>query len=88
MRAPRARPHVGLVTSEALPHLYEDDLLLVAALDEIGIDSRPAIWSDATIDWLAFDAVVIRTPWDYFVRLREFRAWLDARIQSGVLMCN
>ncbi len=88
MREPRARPHVALVTSEALPHLYEDDLLLVAALDEIGIDSRPAIWSDASIDWLAFDALVVRTPWDYFVRLQEFRAWLDARIASGVRMCN
>lgn len=85
---PRARPCVALVTSEALPHLFEDDLPLVAALDEIGIDSRPAIWSDASVDWLAFAALVIRTPWDYFVRLREFRAWLDARIASGVRMCN
>jgi hypothetical protein len=76
------------VTSEALPHLYEDDLLLVAALDQIGIDSCPAIWSDASVDWLAFDALVVRSPWDYFVRLREFRAWLDARIASGVRMCN
>jgi glutathione synthase/RimK-type ligase-like ATP-grasp enzyme len=84
----RARPIVGLITSESFPNLYEDDLLLVAALDEIGIDSRPAIWSDATIDWLAFDSLVFRTPWDYFVRLAEFRAWLDARFASGVRMCN
>lgn len=79
---------VALVTSEALPQLYEDDLLLVAALDDIGIDSRPAVWSEPGIDWLAFDALVIRTPWDYFERLREFRAWLDARIASGVRMFN
>jgi hypothetical protein len=76
------------VTSEALPNLYEDDLLLVAALDQIGIDSCAAVWSDASVDWLAFDALVVRSPWDYFVRLREFRAWLDARIASGVRMCN
>ena len=82
------RPHVALVTSEALPNLYEDDLLLVAALDEIGVGSRPAIWSDASIEWLAFDAVVVRTPWDYFERVEAFRAWLDARIASGVLLCN
>jgi glutathione synthase/RimK-type ligase-like ATP-grasp enzyme len=79
---------VALVTSDDFPDLYEDDLLLVAALDEIGIDSRPAVWSDAAVDWLGFDAIVIRSPWDYFVRLREFRAWLDARIASGVRMCN
>jgi glutathione synthase/RimK-type ligase-like ATP-grasp enzyme len=79
---------VALVTSETFPDLYQDDLHLVAALDQIGIDSRPAIWSDATIDWLSFDALVIRSPWDYFVRLEEFRAWLDARIASGVRMIN
>jgi glutathione synthase/RimK-type ligase-like ATP-grasp enzyme len=76
------------VTSEAWPNLYEDDLLLVKALDAIGIESRPAVWSDSSIDWLTFDALVIRTPWDYFERLEEFRPWLDARIQSGVLMIN
>jgi glutathione synthase/RimK-type ligase-like ATP-grasp enzyme len=79
---------VALVTSEALANLYVDDLLLVAALDEIGIDSQATVWSDASIDWLAFDALIIRSPWDYFERLAEFRAWLDARIASGVRMCN
>jgi hypothetical protein len=88
MRAPSRRPCVALVTSAAFPNLYEDDLLLVAALDASGIDSRPAIWIDASVDWMAFDALVIRSPWDYFERLAEFRPWLDARIASGVRMCN
>jgi glutathione synthase/RimK-type ligase-like ATP-grasp enzyme len=88
MRDPRPRPHVALVTSLALAQLYEDDLLLVAALGEIGIDASPAIWSDASVDWLAYDALVIRSPWDYFVRMEEFRAWLGARIASGVRMVN
>ncbi len=81
-------PQVALVTSEAFASLYEDDLLLVAALEEIGIHSRPTVWSDTTVDWLAFDALVVRSPWDYFERVDEFRGWLDARIESGVLMCN
>jgi glutathione synthase/RimK-type ligase-like ATP-grasp enzyme len=83
-----ARPVVALVTSPALPNLYEDDHLLVVALEEQGVAARPAVWSDAGVDWMGFDALVIRSPWDYFVRVREFRAWLDARIASGVLMCN
>lgn len=82
------KPRVALVTCDAFPNLYEDDLLLVAALDGIGIGSRPAIWTDASIDWLAFDALVIRSPWDYFERAAEFRAWLDARKASGVRMIN
>ncbi len=87
-RQPSARPRVALVTSEAFPNLFEDDLLLARALEEIGIASRPTVWSDESVDWLAYDALVIRSPWDYFERAAEFRAWLDARIASEVRMCN
>jgi glutathione synthase/RimK-type ligase-like ATP-grasp enzyme len=79
---------VALVTSEALANLYEDDRLLVTALAEIGIASVPAVWSDASIDWTTFGVVVIRTPWDYFERVAEFRAWLEARVAEGVPLCN
>jgi hypothetical protein len=76
------------VTCEALANLHEDDHLLVAALAKIGIASVPAVWSDASIDWTTFDAVVMRTPWDYFKRVAEFRSWLDARIAEGARLCN
>ncbi|MGZ5968429.1 MAG: ATP-grasp domain-containing protein [Polyangiales bacterium] len=79
---------VALVTCEAFPQLYEDDLLLQAALQEVGITGVPCVWSDAQVDWDAFDAVVVRSPWDYFERPTEFRTWLDARIASGGLLCN
>jgi glutathione synthase/RimK-type ligase-like ATP-grasp enzyme len=82
------RPRVALVTCEEFAHLYVDDLLLVSALEEIGVSAVPAVWSRADVDWSGFDALVMRTPWDYFQRAAEFRAWLDARIASGVLMCN
>ncbi|HUG99068.1 MAG TPA: hypothetical protein VMQ83_07820 [Gammaproteobacteria bacterium] len=83
-----AQPRVALVTCAAFSNLYEDDLLLARALEQLGISAIPAVWSDTAIDWTSFAALVIRTPWDYFQRAAEFRAWLDARIASGVLMCN
>lgn len=83
-----AQLRVALVTCAAYPNLFEDDLLLARALEDLGISAIPAVWSDAAIDWTSFAALVIRTPWDYFERAAEFRAWLDARIASGVLMCN
>jgi glutathione synthase/RimK-type ligase-like ATP-grasp enzyme len=82
------QPRVALVTCAAYPNLFEDDLPLARALEQLGISAIPAVWSDAAIDWTSFDALVIRTPWDYFERAAEFRAWLDTRIASGVLMCN
>jgi glutathione synthase/RimK-type ligase-like ATP-grasp enzyme len=83
-----AQPRVALVTCTAYPELFEDDLPLARALEDLGITPIPAIWDDPSIDWISFDALVIRTPWDYFERAAEFRAWLDARIASGMLMCN
>lgn len=85
---PPVQPCVALVTCSAFPQLYEDDLLLARALERLGIGAVAVVWSDANIDWESFAALVIRSPWDYFERATEFRAWLDARIASGVLMCN
>jgi glutathione synthase/RimK-type ligase-like ATP-grasp enzyme len=81
-------PCVALVTCAALPELNDDDRLLMPALAEVGIRGLPVVWSDEAIDWTSFAALVIRTPWDYFERPREFRSWLNARIASRVLICN
>src|ERR1700712_3282629 len=81
-------PRIALVTCESLPDLYADDKLLLEALEALAVQAVPAVWSRGDIDWLGFDAIVIRSPWDYFERVAEFRRWLEARIASGVLMCN
>ena len=41
----------------------------------MGIDARPAVWSDEGVDWSSFDLAVLRNPWDYTDRLDEFLAW-------------
>ncbi len=79
---------VALVTSEALPLLHEDDRLLTPALKKLGISSEPAVWSAKELDWQSFDALVIRSPWDYFRRVAEFRSWLSARRAGGPPLCN
>lgn len=81
-------PSVALVTCDRYPDLYEDDHALAPALAALGVTAVIRSWSDPAVDWRAYDALVIRSPWDYFERLAEFRAWLDARIASGGLMCN
>jgi glutathione synthase/RimK-type ligase-like ATP-grasp enzyme len=65
---------IALATSEQLPGLDPDDAPLRASL---GDRAEPAIWSDPDVDWGAYDAVLIRSVWDYFVRHAEFLAWLD-----------
>lgn len=50
--------------------------LLTAALDRAGADARPVVWTDASVDWDEFDAIVIRATWDYVFRLEEFLDWV------------
>lgn len=83
-----ARRRVALITCERFSDLYEDDLRLVPALAEMGVTGAATVWSRPEVDWNSFDALVMRSPWDYFERVVEFRSWLDARIASGVLMIN
>lgn len=66
---------IALATSAAFPDLDEDGPALIAALAELGAGAVPAIWDDAGVDWSSFDAVVVRSTWDYTRRREEFLAW-------------
>jgi glutathione synthase/RimK-type ligase-like ATP-grasp enzyme len=85
--------HIALVTSVVLAQYAADsvaneDDLLTAYLERQGLRVTPAIWSDATIPWESFDAVVLKSPWDYFDRPAEFHRWLDELDQRGVRLLN
>lgn len=75
--SPHPTTRLAIATCAAIPGIHADDMPLVAALTELGVEATPCIWTDPAIDWAAFDAVLIRTPWDYFQRYAEFTAWLD-----------
>jgi glutathione synthase/RimK-type ligase-like ATP-grasp enzyme len=70
-------PFVALATYAGAPDLAPDDRLLAAALERLGVRAAPAVWSNPAIDWRLFDAVVIRSCWDYHRRHGEFVSWLD-----------
>jgi hypothetical protein len=71
-------PRVALVTSSKFPDLTADDHLLLAPLAECEIQAEPAIWDDATVDWLSHDAIVLRSTWDYHLKPEKFLRWLDS----------
>jgi glutathione synthase/RimK-type ligase-like ATP-grasp enzyme len=68
---------VALATYDRAPGLAPDDRLLIPALERCGVLAEPAVWSSDTTDWESFDAVVIRSCWDYHLHIDAFRAWLD-----------
>lgn len=70
-------PVVALATCREFPLLDEDDQLLIPALARIGIEGVPAVWTDDTVDWSRFDAVVLRETWDYSDDHDTFMVWVD-----------
>ena len=65
-----------------------DLVLVLPALAAVGVEATPEIWHDPAVDWVQYDALVIRSPWDYAHRPDAFRAWLDARAATTpVLNC-
>lgn len=80
-------PPIALVTTaQARPR--DDDLPpLLAALHAIGIAASPCDWDDPAIDWSAYDAAILRCPWDYTQRLPEFLAFID-RVSAQTRLFN
>jgi hypothetical protein len=79
---------IALATSEELPDLDPDSQLLLPELAERGIDAQPVVWSDPDVDWSSYEAIVVRSTWDYFYRAREWADWLDRVEAAGVPMLN
>ena len=79
---------VALLTSSALPSLFGDEQALPARFAAAGVQAEPVVWSARDVDWTRYDALVLRSTWDYFDRIGEFRAWLDTVERSGVPLYN
>ncbi|WP_049915803.1 ATP-grasp domain-containing protein [Haloferax mucosum] len=68
---------IALATCEDLPSLVADDTSFVAALRDRGVTAEPVVWSDESVDWGDYDAVVVRSIWDYYKRPEQFSAWIE-----------
>jgi glutathione synthase/RimK-type ligase-like ATP-grasp enzyme len=84
----RPRRSVALVTYEARPEATDDDRLLAEALSARRVAVRAIPWSDRAARWSEYDAVVVRSCWDYFRRAGEFHAWLDHLEAEGARVHN
>ncbi|XP_064616807.1 cycloserine biosynthesis protein DcsG-like [Liolophura sinensis] len=68
------------------PNVRDD--LLASALRRQGIAVDGAPWDDSTVDWSKFDGVVLRTTWNYHLRLHDFIKWMNALKLLGVKVFN
>lgn len=68
---------LALATAIAATGLDEDLPPLLEACREAGIEASVRAWDDMTVSWGRFDAVLLRSTWDYTERLPEFLAWCE-----------
>ena len=78
---------IALITAVAARDLDEDLPPLVAALRGDGTAASVVDWDDASVDWSRFDLAVLRSTWDYSLRLPEFLRWVD-RVSESTMLLN
>ncbi|MHA6249119.1 ATP-grasp domain-containing protein [Pontibacter sp. CAU 1760] len=66
----------------------DENSLLYDMLTGKGLQVSFHIWDDPTVDWTAFDVVVLKSPWDYFDKINAFYTWLDKLEQLQVRVLN
>ncbi len=69
---------IGLLTTDTdLVRAHDHDTgPLLRGLAEAGFRVGAPVWHDPSVDWAAFDLLVVRSPWDYPERYAEFTGWL------------
>ena len=68
---------LALATSVLVPGIHPDDGYLAACLRARGVEPVACVWNDPAVDWAGFDAVLVRSTWDYFQHYAAFLRWLD-----------
>ena len=83
-RVPRRR--IGFVTCGEHRHFTPDDRLSVPLLAERGIEVAPVVWTEPLAEDL--DGLILRSTWDYHLKLPGFLAWLGAVEARGIPLWN
>ena len=79
---------IVFVTAREWPDMGPDDAHLIQAMNRQHVAFTTSSWDDPETEWHTFDAVVIRSPWDYYQRPDAFRSWINARAGDGSNLWN
>lgn len=68
---------IGLATSSDYPELAAPERALIPAFASLNAKAEPVVWSDRSVEWSAYSAIVVRSCWDYHRRHDEFVGWTN-----------
>jgi len=69
---------LALATCGDLPDWEVDDAPFHSALEASGVRFKRPVWDDPGVDWGQFDAVLIRTTWDYQLKQPAYKRWIES----------
>ena len=78
---------IAFITYDKIPHLLVSEQSFSKFAEQFDIHIEPVIWSTET-DLNEYDMIIIRTPWDYFLRYKEFSDWLESLTKINVPIWN
>ncbi len=78
--------NIALASCSNLPDWEVDDQPLWEALTKRNIDFSLPDWRDPSVIWDNFDAVLIRTTWDYTDYPNQFLSWLEEVNKKSILL--
>jgi len=76
---------LAFVTAARMSVSDQETHLLMEEVQRRGAACQLLAW-DADIDWSRFSVVMLRSPWDYHERIKEFRAWAQQTSQVTQLL--
>lgn len=79
---------IAFVTYDKIKDLTSDDQLAADVLLHKGIEVAAIPWNEKNVVWEAFDAVIIRSCWDYYLHYEEFLSWLKYLLDKKVKVYN
>src|SRR5579864_4107026 len=76
------KKRLALITWSGLPQGAESERLMLPHLAATGVDTQFVDWRSTNCDFSQFDLIVLRSCWDYHLRVTEFVDWLQGVAQA------
>ncbi len=68
--------------------VQDEDVLLLEFLKKKGLDIHREVWTDENVNWVNYDLVLLKAPWDYHEKIEAFYNWLDKLNNLSVQLLN
>lgn len=76
------KKHLALITYSGLPNGAESERLMLPYLAAANVETEIVDWRSPGCDFSKFDLIVLRSCWDYHLRVAEFIGWLQKVAQT------